>query len=117
MGTQELNLGCVHFSIRIWVGATYFIAGFFSNGTTGAGGVANEASIASFTGAYFNSSTGTVTYQPEQIPPQGLYQHGYPMFLAEAIDSIITLYTGAAATLCKSQLIYVPSVREAVGPY
>lgn len=59
-------------------GAIYFQAGFFSNGTIGAGGVANEASIASFDGAYFNPSTGAVTYQPEQIPPQGWYRRGYP---------------------------------------
>jgi hypothetical protein len=37
------------------IGATYFIPGFFSNGTIGAGGVANEASIASFLGATFNT--------------------------------------------------------------
>lgn len=98
------------------IGATYFIAGFFSNGTIGAGGVANEASIASFTGAYFNSSTGTITYQPEQIPPQGWYRRGYPMFLNEGVDGIITLYTGAAATLGKSQVVYIPSVREGIAP-
>ena len=92
------------------IGATYFIAGFFSNGTIGAGGVANEASIASFTGAYFNSSTGAVTYQPEQIPPQGWYRRGYPMFLSEGIDGIITLYTGAAATLGKLQSVNVLKV-------
>jgi hypothetical protein len=62
--------------------ATYFIAGFFSNGTIGAGGVANEASIASFLGAYFNSD-GSVVYQPEQVPPQGWYRRGTPMFLSE----------------------------------
>ena len=81
------------------IGATYFIAGFFSNGTIGSGGVANEASIASFLGTYFNSSSNTVQYQPEQIPAQGWYRRGYPMFLSEGIDAIITLYTGAAATL------------------
>lgn len=80
------------------IGATYFIAGFFSNGTIGAGGVANEASIASFLGAQFNSD-GSVTYVPEQIPPQGWYRRGTPMFLSEGIDGIITLYTGAASIL------------------
>ena len=80
------------------IGATYFIAGFFSNGTIGSGGVANEASIASFLGAGFNSD-GSVVYQPEQIPPQGWYRRGYPLFLTEGIDAIITLYTGAAAIL------------------
>jgi hypothetical protein len=57
-------------SSALTIGATYFQAGFFSNGTIGFGGVANEASIASFDGAYFNAN-GTVSYQPEQIPPQG----------------------------------------------
>ena len=61
------------------IGATYFIAGFFSNGTIGSGGVANEASIASFLGAYTNSTSGAVQYQPEQIPSQGWYRRGYPV--------------------------------------
>jgi hypothetical protein len=80
------------------IGATYFIPGFFSNGTIGAGGVANEASIASFLGTQFNSD-GSVSYVPEQIPPQGWYRRAYPMFLSEGIDGIITLYTGAASIL------------------
>ncbi|KAF1831238.1 Cloroperoxidase, partial [Decorospora gaudefroyi] len=80
------------------IGATYFIPGFFSNGTIGAGGVANEASIASFLGTQFNND-GSVTYIPEQIPPQGWYRRAYPMFLSEGVDGIITLYTGAAAIL------------------
>ncbi|KAG6994217.1 hypothetical protein G7Y79_00046g082680 [Physcia stellaris] len=79
-------------------GAEYFHAGFFSNGTIGAGGVANEASIASFNGAKFDSKGG-ITYMPEQIPPQGWYRRGYPMFLTEGIQGIITLYAGAAAIL------------------
>ncbi|KAF2127760.1 hypothetical protein P153DRAFT_320228 [Dothidotthia symphoricarpi CBS 119687] len=86
------------------IGATYFIPGFFSNGTIGAGGVANEASIASFLGAQFNSD-GSVVYVPEQIPPQGWYRRGTPMFLSEGIDGIITLYTGAAAIL-KNPLLF-----------
>jgi hypothetical protein len=86
------------------IGATYFIPGFFSNGTIGAGGVANEASIASFLGAQFKSD-GSVTYVPEQIPPQGWYRRAYPMFLTEGVDGIITLYTGAAAIL-KNPLLF-----------
>lgn len=80
------------------VGAEYFHAGFFSNGTIGFGGVANEASIASFNGAHF-SSNGTISYMPEQIPSQGWYRRGFPMTLGEGIDGILTLYTGAAAIL------------------
>jgi hypothetical protein len=95
---------------------TYFIPGFFSNGTIGFGGVANEASIASFLGTYFRSN-GSVAYQPEQIPPQGWYRRGFAMNLPEGtrlspavtstmtlisnpgIDGIITLYNGAALIL------------------
>jgi hypothetical protein len=62
------------------IGATYFIDGFFSNGTIGAGGVANEASIAAFLGAQFNSDS-SVSYVPEQIPSQGWYRRGNPVFL------------------------------------
>ncbi|KAL8824512.1 MAG: hypothetical protein Q9170_008130 [Blastenia crenularia] len=86
------------------IGAEYFHAGFFSNGTIGAGGVANEASIASFNGAKFNSSTGSISYMPEQIPPQGWYRRGYPLFLTEGIQAIITLYVGAAAILGQPML-------------
>ena len=79
-------------------GAIYFISGFFTNGTIGAGGVANEASIASFLGAYF-AADGSVQYVPEQIPSQGWYRRGYPMFLSEGVDGIISLITGASAIL------------------
>jgi hypothetical protein len=69
-------------SAALSIGATYFIPGFFSNGTIGFGGVANEASVASFLGTYFNPN-GSVTYQPEQIPPQGWYRRGFAMNLQE----------------------------------
>lgn len=72
--------------------------GLFSNGTIGAGGVANEASVPSFLGAYFETN-GSITYAPEQIPLQGWYLEGYPLFLMERIDRTIFLYTGAAAIL------------------
>jgi hypothetical protein len=90
-------------SSALTIGATYFQAGFFSNGTIGFGGVANEASIASFDGAYFNAN-GTVSYQPEQIPPQGWYRRGFPMFLSEGIDGIITMYSGIAEILGEPEL-------------
>ena len=84
-------------------GAEYFHAGFFSNGTIGAGGVANEASIASFNGAHFDSNGG-VTYMPEQIPSQGWYRRGYPMFLTEGIQGIVTLFAGASIILKQPML-------------
>ncbi|KAI4724524.1 Cloroperoxidase [Aureobasidium sp. EXF-10728] len=90
-------------SAALTIGATYFQAGFFSNGTIGFGGVANEASIASFDGAFFNDN-GTVSYQPEQIPPQGWYRRGFPMFLSEGVDGIITMYSGIAEILGEPDL-------------
>ncbi|CAD0096303.1 unnamed protein product [Aureobasidium vineae] len=90
-------------SAALTIGATYFQAGFFSNGTIGFGGVANEASIASFDGAFFNDN-GTVSYQPEQIPPQGWYRRGFPMFLSEGVDGIITMYSGIAEILGEPEL-------------
>jgi hypothetical protein len=83
--------------------AQLIFSGFFSNGTIGFGGVANEASIASFDGVYFNAN-GTVSYQPEQIPPQGWYRRGFPMFLSEGIDGIITMYSGIAEILGEPEL-------------
>ncbi|KAK6001632.1 hypothetical protein QM012_002122 [Aureobasidium pullulans] len=90
-------------SAALVIGATYFHAGFFSNGTIGFGGVANEASIASFDGTFFNAN-GTVSYQPEQIPPQGWYRRGFPMFLSEGVDGIITFYSGIAEILGQPEL-------------
>ena len=84
-------------------GAEYFHAGFFTNGTIGFGGVANEASIASFNGAHFDSN-GSITYMPEQIPPQGWYRRGFPMFLSEGVQGIITLTVGASITLGQPDL-------------
>jgi hypothetical protein len=52
-------------SALIVMGATYFHPGFFSNGTIGAGGSANIASISSFVGAHFNSD-GSISYVPER---------------------------------------------------
>lgn len=52
-------------SALIVMGATYFHPGFFSNGTIGAGGSANLASIASFVGARFGED-GSITYVPER---------------------------------------------------
>jgi hypothetical protein len=98
-------------SALIVMGATYFHPGFFSNGTIGAGGVANVASIASFTGAHFNAD-GSVVYVPERsaharvsfahlltrvaVPPQGWYRRATPMFLAEALAGILAIYSDPA---------------------
>jgi hypothetical protein len=52
-------------SAPIAIAASYFYAGFFTNGTIGAGGVANIASIASFSGAHFTDD-GQAIYVPER---------------------------------------------------
>jgi hypothetical protein len=69
------------------MGAYYFIPGFFSNGTIGAGGVANEASITSFYGAKPKDTSPNAwqnpdleyTHVPERIPEQGWYRRATPM--------------------------------------
>jgi hypothetical protein len=49
---------------------------------------------------YFDpSNPSKVLYQPEQVPSQGWYRRGPPMFLSEGIDGITALYSGAAEQL------------------
>jgi hypothetical protein len=85
-------------SSAVVMGAYYFIPGFFSNGTIGAGGIANEASITSFYGAKpareGASSDPDLTYTrvPERIPPRGWYRRATPMTIAEAIGGILDVY-------------------------
>ncbi|KAF2837283.1 hypothetical protein M501DRAFT_938097 [Patellaria atrata CBS 101060] len=87
-------------SSGVVMGAYYFIPGFFSNGTIGAGGIANEASITSFYGAK-PSRTGrdawrdpdlTYTHVPERIPEQGWYRRATPMTIPEAVAGILDVY-------------------------
>ncbi|KAF2826052.1 hypothetical protein CC86DRAFT_407285 [Ophiobolus disseminans] len=67
-----------HFrSAGVAMGAHHLLPGFFSNGTTGALGIANEASITSFYGAKpktagaWNDPNLEYTHVPERIPEQG----------------------------------------------
>jgi hypothetical protein len=72
-------------SAGVVMGAYYFIPGFFSNGTIGAGGIANEASITSFYGAKpqtagaWNNPNLEYTHVPERIPEQGWYRRATPV--------------------------------------
>lgn len=50
------------------LGAFAFYPNFFSNGTYGAGGVANYESISSIIGAQLNRNTGQFEYVPEKWP-------------------------------------------------
>jgi len=85
-------------SSAVVMGAYYFIPGFFSNGTIGAGGVANEASVTSFYGAKparsGASSDPELTYTrvPERIPQQGWYRRATPMTIAEAVGGILDVF-------------------------
>jgi hypothetical protein len=85
-------------SAGVVMGAYYFIPGFFSNGTIGAGGIANEASITSFYGAKpakagaWNDPDLEYTHVPERIPEQGWYRRATPMTIAEAVAGILDVY-------------------------
>ncbi|POS81345.1 hypothetical protein DHEL01_v200275 [Diaporthe helianthi] len=86
-------------SAAVVMGAYYFIPGFFSNGTIGAGGVANEASITSFYGAkpdredaWDDPELTYTTHVPERIPEVGWYRRATPMTIAEAVGGILDVY-------------------------
>ncbi|KAI3321888.1 hypothetical protein HD806DRAFT_502226 [Xylariaceae sp. AK1471] len=85
-------------SAAVVMGAYYFIPGFFSNGTIGAGGVANEASITSFYGAKPDRANAwqdpelTYSHVPERIPEIGWYRRATPMTIVEAAVGILDVY-------------------------
>lgn len=94
-------------SAAVVMGAYYFIPGFFSNGTIGAGGIANEASITSFYGAKPKDTSPNAwknpnleyTHVPERIPEQGWYRRATPMTLVEAVGGILDVYLYALPPL------------------
>ncbi|KAK1031227.1 hypothetical protein LTS16_018196 [Friedmanniomyces endolithicus] len=73
-----------------------FYPNFFSNGTYGAGGVANYESISSIIGAKLNKNTGHFEYVPERWPAQGWYrrstEYGAVQALTEAFTRIYPSY-------------------------
>jgi len=94
-------------SAFVVMGAYYFVPGFFSNGTIGAGGIANEASITSFYGAKPASTKKGAwkdkdldyTHIPERIPEQGWYRRATPMTIVEAVGGILDVYLYAQPAL------------------
>ncbi|KAM0269230.1 hypothetical protein ACHAPA_004500 [Fusarium lateritium] len=92
-------------SAAVVMGAYYFIPGFFSNGTIGAGGIANEASITSFYGAKptrknaWKDKNLEYTHVPERIPEQGWYRRATPMTIVEAVGGILDVYLYALPAL------------------
>ncbi|KAF4994431.1 hypothetical protein FDECE_13131 [Fusarium decemcellulare] len=92
-------------SAAVVMGAYYFIPGFFSNGTIGAGGIANEASITSFYGAKptrknaWKDKDLTNTHVPERIPEVGWYRRATPMTIPEAVGGILDVFLYALPAL------------------
>lgn len=92
-------------SAGVVMGAYYFIPGFFSNGTIGAGGIANEASVTSFYGAKpdrdgaWDDPDLTYTHVPERIPEVGWYRRSTPMTVVEAVAGILDVYLYALPPL------------------
>lgn len=76
------------------LGAFVFYPNFFSNGTFGAGGVANYESISSIIGAQFNKTTGRFEYVPERWPAQGWYRRATEYGAVQALtDALAYIYT------------------------
>ena len=74
------------------LGAFAFYPQFFSNGTYGAGGVANAKSILSIIGAQYDSKSGEFTYVPEKWP-ENWYRRATPYGTVQAlIDGFLTIY-------------------------
>ncbi|KAK2037589.1 hypothetical protein LZ31DRAFT_534823 [Colletotrichum somersetense] len=65
------------FPMIVSLGAFAFYPQFFSNGTYGAGGVANYESISSIVGARYDSRTGEFQYVPETWP-ENWYRRATP---------------------------------------
>lgn len=74
------------------LGAFAFYPQFFSNGTYGAGGVANAKSILSIIGAEFDKSTGEFKYVPEKWP-ENWYRRATPYGAVQALtDGFLQIY-------------------------
>ncbi|KAJ4287353.1 hypothetical protein N0V90_012751 [Kalmusia sp. IMI 367209] len=74
------------------LGAFAFYPKFFSNGTYGAGGVANYESISSIVGAAYDKNTGNFKYVPEKWP-ENWYRRATPYGAVQAvIDGFLKIY-------------------------
>lgn len=70
------------------LGAFAFYPNFFSNGTYGAGGVANYESISSIIGAELDEETGEFKYVPERWP-ENWYRRATPYGIIPALTDIL----------------------------
>jgi hypothetical protein len=74
------------------LGAFAFYPQFFSNGTYGAGGVANYKSIMSIIGAQYDQSTGEFKYVPERWP-ENWYRRATPYGAVQTLtDGFLKIY-------------------------
>jgi len=74
------------------LGAFVFYPNFFSNGTYGAGGVANYESISSIIGAQLNKNTGHFEYVPEKWP-KNWYRRSTEYDAVQALtDALVYIY-------------------------
>jgi hypothetical protein len=84
-----------------------FYPAFFSNGTYGAGGVANYKSIMSIIGAEYDQKTGNFKYVPEKWP-ENWYRRATPYGAVQALtDGITKIY---------ARNIIVPGVAQLTTP-
>jgi hypothetical protein len=77
------------FPLIVSLGAFAFYPNFFSNGTFGAGGVANYESISSIIGAEYDRSTGNFKYVPERWP-ENWYRRATPYGAVPALTDAFT---------------------------
>jgi hypothetical protein len=66
------------------------LSDFFSNGTYGAGGVANYDSISSIVGFQYNENNGTFCYVPERYPKNWYRrstEYGFAAFAANLLPT------------------------------
>lgn len=71
------------------LGAYPFYPNFFSNGTFGAGGVANYESVSAIVGARLNERTGDFEYVPERWP-ENWYRRAVPYGAVQAVADVLT---------------------------
>ena len=92
--TQQYNPWIYYFPFPsiVSVVAFNFYPEYFSNGTYGAGGVANYESISSIVGASYNNETDQFDYVPERWP-ENWYRRATPYGAVEALtDGFTRIY-------------------------
>jgi len=70
------------------LGAFVFYPNFFSNGTYGAGGVANYESISSIVGFQYDEDTGNYMYVPEKWP-ENWYRRATPYGAVQVLAQVV----------------------------